>query len=207
VRRKTETGAVFAVIPRDASTSQTSKIIAEAMSRTPDGRHLIVLWRATNEWVKSNPIEALATELILRQPNDRQTAAWEFFGNGVTRCYRSQSERVEIVWTWLVFRKAGEKPYRRKRSVGANVAAASTLDTLNKVFTRDVANNVWHMPISQGASGTIRRLQSLLTWADETIDVIYLKRRERRAFHTPDYSRDLIGVAVKTTYNLCEVHL
>lgn len=207
MRKVAKTGAVFAIIPKSSTSLESSKILTDAMSRTPEGRHLIVLWSPVGKWGPAEPVEALATEVVLNCPSDRTESNWEFFGNGITRCYRSKSTDVANVWSWLIFRRAGAKPYSRKNEVSERTKATSTLDTLNKVFTRDVANNVWHMPVRSGASGTIRRLQSLLTWSDETIVVVSKTRRERRPFIKQNHARDLIGVAVKVPYSLGEVQL
>jgi hypothetical protein len=69
----------------------------------------------------------------------------------------------------------------------------------HKAFTRDVANNTWHLTDDRCDDAIVERLSYLLTWPDEVTlsisdEVVSHRRR------VPDLDLDLIPVPTKKAY-------
>lgn len=195
-----QVGMVFVDLEGCTSRSGVRRLLDNASSRVPEGRHLVAIWKASSAWGKHLPLESIVTDEILGVPADRHDSSWEFFGNGITRAYRSGSTTPTTEVPWLIFRRTGDKPYIRRKTVPNNVLASSTLRTLDKVFTRDIANNVWHLPLTRARKATIDRLQSLLSWSDESALLVTSRGMQKRLAHDISYDLDLIGRAQKVPY-------
>jgi hypothetical protein len=193
-------GIVFANLENASWPTEIQSVLAVAIDKVPAGRSAVVLWKSNNVWSEELPIESIVSDFILGPANSRTNVEWEFFGNGITRSYRSGSKTPESYLNWLVFRRLGPKAYARRTEAPKHAIENSTLKTLDKVFTRDVANNVWHLPSSKSFKKTLDRLQSLLSWSDETALLVDKAGRKKRMWVKGTYSEDLIGKANKVAY-------
>ena len=175
-------------------------LVTRATAILPPGRDVIVMWCIGGTWAPQTPIEAWATRAAIGDPTQRTDSTLEFFGNGTVRIYRSKETAPEASWNWLCFRRPGEKPYKRRQSVSTDIVRESTIETLLPVFTRDAANNVWHMTLKDSKKTIRERFQTLLTWSDEVTIEIHPGRTLR--YNRPDvsFSQGLIGTATKTDY-------
>lgn len=164
------------------------------------GRYLIVVFEAPNDWASHLPIEGLVISETLRGIHDR-TNDWEYFGNGVIRLYSSKSLRYSKAYQWTVVRRAGDKPYKRREEFDAAQLEVNQLPVSDKVFTRDVANNVWHLRSDNFKDRLVARFKGLLTWDDEDMIVLEGGRRSPHVAEGPlRLGDDLVGVPQKIEY-------
>jgi hypothetical protein len=176
------------------------KALSKAKDLVTEGRYLIAVYEAPNDWESHLPIESLVIGQTLGGIQNR-TSDWEFFGNGVIRTYTSKTLRYSKAYQWTIVRRAGDKPYARRPSLSATVLKRNTIPVADKVFTRDVANNVWHLPSENFKERTASRFSALLTWQDEEFLVheggkaTSLKGREALSL-----KEDLVGVPNKIAY-------
>ena len=101
---------------------------------------------------------------------------------------------------FIIFRRKGEKAYKRRLSASKDLLESSKLEALQPAFTRDVANNVWHMRNGRGLNHVIDRLGSLLAWPDERILISDMTTIRARSRKKPVYDKDLIGRPTKYPY-------
>ncbi len=175
-------------------------LVTRAIDLLPPGRAVIVMWCIDNTWIPQIPIEAWVTRSVIGEPTQRKDSTLEFFGNGTVRTYRTNALGPEASWNWLCFRRPGDKPYKRRHTASPGVVHESTIETLLPVFTRDAANNVWHMK-HKGSKTSIReRFQVLLTWSDEWTIEIRPGKMVRYSRPSVSFSQGLIGTASKTDY-------
>lgn len=77
----------------------------------------------------------------------------------------------------------------------------NTIPVADKVFTRDVANNVWHLLNDDFKERVITRFSTLLTWQDEDFLIVEpsktIEVKERKALVLKE---DLVGVPNKVPY-------
>ena len=102
---------------------------------------------------------------------------------------------------WVAFQSPGERALRRRREASDDLLALSTLPVTNPAFTRDVANNIWHVRADDAILAVVRRLQALVTWPDE--HSVLLTEKDESAVLPPvhlDLSDALIPVAEKERY-------
>jgi hypothetical protein len=98
-------------------------------------------------------------------------------------------------------RKSGDKPYKRRGEISIASTKKNTVPVKDPVFTRDVANNVWHLLENNVNQRIIERFSSLLTWQDEDFifvngeKITVIKNRNKL-----DLSVDLVGVPTKIPY-------
>jgi hypothetical protein len=174
--------------------------IHKAKRLVTEGRYLIVVFEAPSDWGTHLPIEALVISETLQGIHDR-TSEWEFFGNGVIRLYSSKTLRYSKAFQWTVVRRAGEKPYSRKGEFNATQLKVNQVPVSDKVFTRDVANNVWHLKSDTFRERLIARFKNLLTWQDEDFIVLDGGRKVSYDLGGPlSLREDLVGVPQKIEY-------
>ena len=174
--------------------------ISQSLSLLPAGRNLTAFWEPDAIWGPRPPIEAWVTQEILGIPSEREKLDVDFFGNGVVRVYQEGSTSPSSTWQWLSFRRTGERAYARRKTAPQDIVDESTLSTLDPVFTRDAANNVWHIPAHSARSRIIERFQVLLTWSDEETLVLLGQHFQALPYPEVSFSEGLIGVANKTSY-------
>jgi hypothetical protein len=199
-KKRQNIGVVIIDVSDIKSKKNIVDLIKSGIKDVPDGRSLVIMWESKNNWILTVPVESIATETVLGQIKDRGSEYWEFFGNGVARIYRKDLQSVESNMNWIIFRKDGEKAYKRRHVADATVVNESRLSTLHPVFTRDVSNNVWHLPSSRAKNQIVLRFKSLLSWSDE-IGILHSSRGRKTVKHEPlIFEKDLIGKAAKVSY-------
>lgn len=145
-------------------------------------------------------IEAVVLRELMNSPSKRDDS-WLFFGNGVIRGYSEVNKKHSSTWQWLIIQKSGEKTLSRRKTATNKVLKDVMLPVSHFAFTRDVANNVWHLPEKTIIQNSINRFAALLSWPG---DVMLHSQNGK----TPlvfesirmDLSKDLIGVAQKKIY-------
>jgi hypothetical protein len=194
--------SVITFIP--SGSTQTESAIKEQLNKAKklvtEGRYLITVFEAPNDWESHLPIEAFVINETLGGIHDR-SADWEFFGNGVIRTYTSKALRLSKAYQWTIVRRAGDKPYARRGAMSAATLKRNTIPVADKVFTRDVANNVWHLLNDNFKERVITRFSTLLTWQDEDFLIVEpsktIEVKERKALVLKE---DLVGVPNKVPY-------
>lgn len=190
----------FITTPNLESTSAIKDQISKAKELVSEGRYLIAVFEAPNDWESHLPIEAYVIEQTLGGIHNR-SADWEFFGNGVIRTYTSKALRYSKAYQWTIVRRTGDKPYARRGSLTATTLKRNAIPVSDKVFTRDVANNVWHLLADNFKERVITRFSTLLTWQDEEFLVVEPTKttevKDRKALVLKE---DLVGVPNKVPY-------
>ena len=194
--------SVLAIINSNSVDAKESVIaqIRKGKELVTEGRYLIVVFEAPDDWTPHLPIEGLVISETLKGIHDR-TSEWEFFGNGVIRLYSSKTLRYSKAFQWTVVRRAGDKPYSRRGEFKAARLKENQIPVSDKVFTRDVANNVWHLKSENFKERLIRRFKGLLTWDDEDFIVLDGGRKTSYSAGGPlSLGDDLVGVPQKIEY-------
>lgn len=192
------------VVHSDGARSEQSlrKRIQVGAAKTPIGRVLAVTYQMPKHWEPSMSVESLATRTVLDPAGKRgDEDDWEFSGNLAVRVCDVQ-EGVRCITSELgviLFRRSGDKPYVRRRSMTDEQINSSRLDTLHPAFTRDIANNIWHLEKTEHLSALTNRLGALLAWPDEMIAVVR-GRTTLTAVSQLDLERAVIGVPTKVDY-------
>ena len=201
---KDRVGGVMLVVTDDDRLGIEKRVIS-AMAHVPAGRCLFVLWEVNSGWGSSIPVESIVVQSVLGRPSERATNSWHFYGNGAVRLYGPSDPVPSSTWMWLGCRREGDKAYRRKQneSLSARTLDSSVIPVSHKVFTRDVANNLWHLPTADGLARIIRRIQALTTWSDEIVLVCKNNLTEKWEHLPLDCNDDLVPVAEKIIYE-CE---
>lgn len=169
-------------------------------SHVTAGRYLISVFNAPSDWESRIPIEALVVSGTLGDIENRNPN-WEFFGNGAIRCYKGTSLKLNRTLQWSIIKKLGDKPYKRRKEFSIAKTKQNTVPVKDPVFTRDVANNVWHLNEENLNERLIARFSALLTWNDEDFFVISgtkiskIEDRKRLVL-----KGDLVGVPSKVPY-------
>ena len=164
------------------------------------GRYLISVFDAPTNWDSRVPLEALVVSGTLGNIEDRNSG-WEYFGNGVIRCYKGKSLKLSKTLQWNIIKRIGDKPYKRRNEFSTAKTKQNTVPVKDPVFTRDVANNVWHLNEDNLRDRLIARFSSLLTWNDEDFYII----SEGKVSQVTDRNKltlkeDLVGVPTKVPY-------
>jgi hypothetical protein len=182
------------------SLEEISKQIIRARDAVSEGRYLVTVFDAPKDWTSRIPIEGLVISSTLGNIEDR-SHSWEFYGNGAIRCYRSKSLKLSRTLQWNIVRRTGDKPYVRRPGLPTTFLKKNMIPVSDKAFTRDVANNVWHLKEEDLQDRIIARFSSLLTWQDEEFTVFSGTRSRKIAERTRlDLSGDLVGVPTKIPY-------
>jgi hypothetical protein len=136
------------------------------------GRQCLVIWEVKSIKEKHIPFEANVLENFLNSPSSRSREdSWAFFGNGAIRCY-GKSNTLRKTYFWILLLKNGPKAYTRVKSVSKQTLEESRIPVDDYAFTRDVANNVWHLRYEDHWKSILYRFKNLTSWADEKILVI-----------------------------------
>jgi hypothetical protein len=161
---------------------------------------LIAVYESRIDWESHLPIESFVIDQTLGGIQNR-SSDWEFFGNGVVRTYTSKTLRYCKAYQWTIVRRSGDKPFTRRGGLSTPALKRNCIPVSDKVFTRDVANNVWHLLNDQFKERLIARFSALLTWQDEAFVVLDGGRVNpidgREALSLKE---DLVGVPNKIPY-------
>ncbi len=174
--------------------------ISMAMGYVSEGRYLIAVFEAPNNWESHLPIESFVISKTMGGVSNRSDD-WEFFGNGVIRTYTAKTLKYTKSYQWTIVRRVGEKPYARRASMSSASLKRNSIPVADKVFTRDVANNVWHLINDNFKDRVAARFSALLTWQDEDF-LVHDGSRIRPLLNrkTLTLKEDLVGVPNKVPY-------
>lgn len=177
----------------------TSQII-RSKDLVSEGRYLISVFDVPITWTSRIAVEGLIVANTLGTVENRSND-WEFYGNGAIRCYKSKSLKLTKTYQWNIIRRIGEKPYVRRKILSASAIRKNSLPVADKVFTRDVANNVWHLKNEDFQERLIARFSTLLSWQDEEFIVVSGTRSRVIEERTKlILNEDLVGVPTKIPY-------
>lgn len=183
-----------------SSELEINRQIVRSRDLVSEGRYLITVFDAPNNWNARIPIEALLITNTLG-PIENRSTDWEFYGNGAIRCYTSKTLKLTRTLQWNIVRRSGDKPYTRRRIMSASVLKKNTIPVSDKAFTRDVANNVWHLKDEDLQVRLIARFSALLAWQDEGFTVISGSKSKAVVDRSKlVLSEDLVGVPTKIPY-------
>ena len=196
------TTTVMTIIPKSMADRnvETQNLIRKSAALVSEGRYLITVFELVHDFEIRIPIESLVIEETLG-PLDNRRDEWEFFGNGVVRCYSHDLKNHIKTFQWVITRRSGLKPYSRKNEMNLQELSKNRIPVGDKTFTRDVANNVWHLRYSDLQESLIKRFSSLLTWQDE--EFLFFSGARKKQIHPRkklDLSEDLVGVPNKVLY-------
>lgn len=191
------------IIEKDSNMSKENiqEIIEKLKIRVSGGRYLISVFNTASDWKSQIPVESVIIESILGGIHERNDD-WEFYGNGAVRCYESETMNLVKTMQWNIVRRKGDKSYKRRPEFKKTELKLNQLPVSHKVFTRDVANNVWHLPYAIYIPRLIERFSNLLSWHDEEFEV-YMNGIKKESFERKklDLSQDLVGVPTKISYD------
>ena len=125
---------------------------------------------------------------------------WDFYGSGAIRFYSEETKGLVDTSAWLLYRKPGLKPFHRVKSEKKSFLKKAKLDTLHKVFTRDVANNVWHFWQESDEMKVFKRFIALLSWPDEKSLYVSESKNQEIDCSELDLDSEVIGVPTKVGY-------
>lgn len=169
-------------------------------SHVTAGRYLISVFDTPINWDSRVPLEALIVSGTLGNIEERNSD-WEYFGNGAIRCYKGESLKLSKTMQWNIIKKIGDKPYKRRNEFSSAKAKQNTVPVKDPVFTRDVANNVWHLNEVSVIDRLVARFSSLLTWQDEDFVMvsgnIISQINDRNKLTLKE---DLVGIPTKIPY-------
>jgi hypothetical protein len=188
---------------KDSNNMDSDSIVQQvktSSSHVTAGRYLISVFDAPTNWDSRVPLEALVVSSTLGNIENRNSD-WEYFGNGAIRCYKGKSLKLSKTLQWNIIKKIGDKPYKRRNEFSTAKTKQNTVPVKDPVFTRDVANNVWHLNEENLIERIVARFSSLLTWHDE--DFYFIS--EGKVSQIIDRKRlilneDLVGVPTKVPY-------
>lgn len=165
-----------------------------------DGRYLLLFWESTRGFEPQYNWEGQICEEFLGQPSLRgEFHNWLYSANGAIRGY-TETNSPGLTIVWVLLRKLGPKPYLKSKELSQMELEASTLPVADPVFTRDVANNVWHTKDGNQKNVLIQRFASLCAWADEKILVMDHERQIRRPNAPLSLAKDPVPKALKEPY-------
>lgn len=174
--------------------------VRDSLPQVTIGRYLITIFEAPSNWESRIPIEALVVSETLG-PIEKRNPEWEFFGNGAVRCYKGKSLKLSKTLQWNILRKTGDKPYKRRTEFSTAKTKQNLIPVKDPVFTRDVANNVWHLNEEGLVDRLISRFSALLIWQDEEFIVIQKGKLSKIIDRKKLTLRsDLVGIPTKVPY-------
>lgn len=182
--------------------AEVFSISERARELVSPGRTLAFLWEETVVVSEPRPYEAWTTKSVLGAADQRtENSDFRFFGNIFVRSYGKDLLSPIKVLNAILFRRVGEPPYRRKSDPEAP-AEIDRLDTRAVAFTRDWANNVWHLPDRPHVeSQIIARVARLVAWSDERVlKITNSGTRDTTALRERHF-QELIPVAMKIPYD------
>ena len=164
------------------------------------GGYVFVMTECGKSFKPGMSIEAIVLRELMNSP-DKRDDSWLFFGNGAIRGYSEVNKKLSSTWQWLILQRSGEKTLTRRKTASNKMLKDVTLPVSHFAFTRDVANNVWHLPEKTIVQNAINRFGALLTWPGDVM-LHSQNGKSPLVFEAKkmDLSNDLIGVAQKKIY-------
>lgn len=175
-------------------TTKIDKVNQEIM----EGRYLLIYYKIPKKWESTICWEGIINSKL--RGKNYESNKWEFFGSGSVRFYSQDTKGLVDTSGWLLYRKPGLKPFHRVKTEKKSFLERARLNTLHKVFTRDVANNVWHFWKHQDDTKVFQRFIALLTWPDE--EILYISENITQELSHTDLNleQDVVGVPTKIGY-------
>jgi hypothetical protein len=167
------------------------------------GRLLTAIWEAPTLWQAQPPYEAWVIDEVLGTASARHEENhdyFSYFAHITIRLYGRDDLNPTRAFHALLLRRSGAPAYHR-RSERAALRSRNTLAVAAPSFTRDYANDIWHLADSRDAPSIIvSRIAALTAWTDE--DIIHLTssgtRKSRRGIRSSTF--DLVPVPTKVSY-------
>lgn len=196
----TPTAALSVVFAEQATDQNTlTQQIRSGLTELMPGRALALVWDISS----ACPIEAWATQCVMGVPHERKEIRQEepnFFGNVTVRLYRTENDLNPTRTLHIIIFLSAGPPARERAKQPNTPISESRLPTQKFAFTRDYANNVWHLRDDNAEQRIAERLACLLTWADETTHV--LRDNTTTCWLRPATSADdLVGAPEKYAYD------
>jgi hypothetical protein len=168
--------------------------------RVSSGGYVFLMTEFEKSFKPGLSIEAIVLRELMDSP-DKRDDSWLFFGNGAIRGYSEVNKKLSSTWQWLILQRSGEKTLSRRKTSSNKMLKDVTLPVSHFAFTRDVANNVWHLPEKTLVQNAINRFGALLTWPGDVM-LHSQNGKSPLVFESKkmDLSNDLIGVAQKKIY-------
>jgi len=174
--------------------------LREVTAEISSGGYLFLLTEYSETLKQTLSYESVALRLLMGPPLNRNTD-WLFFGNGAIRGYSARKKKHTSTWQWIILQKSGERTLAKRHTASQSKLSKSTIPVSHPAFTRDVANNVWHLNENTLVKTSLLRFRALLTWPEEQL--VHLHNFQKKIdipFSKMDLSKDLIGVAQKSIY-------
>jgi len=174
--------------------------INKLSQRVSSGGYVFLMTEFGKSFKPGLSVEAIVLRELMNSP-DKRDDSWLFFGNGAIRGYSEVNKKLSSTWQWLILQRSGEKTLSRRKTSSNKMLKDVTLPVSHFAFTRDVANNVWHLPEKTIVQNTINRFGALLTWPGDVM-LHSQNGKSPLVFESKkmDLSNDLIGVAQKKIY-------
>lgn len=174
--------------------------IKELSEEISNGGYLFLLTEYSQDFQPTVSYESVTLRTLMGSPLNRNTD-WLFFGNGVIRGYTPAKKKLSSTWQWVILQKSGERTLAKRHTASQMQLSKSAIPVGHPAFTRDVANNVWHLNESTLIKTSLHRFRALLTWPDQRlIHFQNLQKKTNIPYLKMDLSKDLIGVAEKSVY-------
>lgn len=175
-------GLALTVLDMEPAAEDMATAVSFLRECAPPGRYAAAVWPVVYEWRPTVDVEGTIVLGLLgdaaTRTEDRQTESWLFHSNLFVRGYEHAGAAPCETWQVVLLRRNGDAPYARLRPashqpVDEDLVTSSQIDVANPAFTRDVANNVWHLRAGQVPTAVTARLGRLLCWADEDVVVLH----------------------------------
>lgn len=182
------------------SEPELRKTITDMSDLVSSGGYIFILTEYGKSLMPGLSIESIALRELMNTPEKRDDS-WLFFGNGALRGYSEVNKKLSSTWQWLILQKSGEKTLSRRKTSSKKLLKEVTLPVSHFAFTRDVANNVWHLPEKSILQNAIGRFGALLSWpGDVMLHSQNGKSPQKVEIKKMNLANDLIGVAQKKIY-------
>lgn len=196
----TEFAAVvcFLDLPTNKSLGILESKLSQLIEKLTAGRCITFIWESptgfdleinVDAWIKSRFLSGEST--------------FSFSTSGAIRCF-DKKNRVSKTLLMITIRSKGPKAYSRRKEVLPKVLKASALPVLHPVFTRDVANNIWHISDLGWQTTLTNRILSLQIWSDERAVVVRNGLAKEIDWSAANYEESLVPQAIKYDYSFEE---
>jgi hypothetical protein len=183
-----------------ASRSLVKECRELAESQLLVGRYVLLFWESNSGFDARSNWEGMICDEFLGKPGTRhEQSGWLFAANGAIRGYLPSKGPGRTI-LWILLRRNGPKPYMRVREISQEEANSSRLPVGDPVFTRDVANNVWHTDDKNIKTVLIERFGSLCAWVDESLLIINGSEVQRRSNQILILDKDPVPKALREPY-------
>lgn len=177
-----------------------ASLAGEVKRSLSPGRFFACHWSERRDWTARCPVESILVREMCGGIDRRGREDVEFFANLGVRLYRVAPSTPVGEAHAAVFRRAGRESVRARLKDGAVSPGGSALDTRDYAFTRDVANNMWHL-YERGWRESLRgRLARLLSWHDEKVALFVGGAWTEVESSALRMESDLVPVPEKHTY-------